>query len=154
MAFIWVRLCAVDSGNVDESVEWRTYKWSRVWSCRRRRAERSSLRGPTTTPLPPRSWRVTCDAGSPVTNTLCQWVTPQSNKQLTRCHRAFSALMLLAGRQEGHPVCNTVSCVMLAWLSLCSEAQTCTWSSCCHCHSLSLSLPSVKSRLVLRGSPG
>jgi len=36
---------------------------------------------------------------------------------------------------------------VLAWLSVCSEMQTCIWPSCCHCHSLSLA--SVKSRLVL-----
>ena len=36
---------------------------------------------------------------------------------------------------------------MLAWLSVWSELQTCIWPSWCHCHSLSLA--SVKSRLVL-----
>ena len=36
---------------------------------------------------------------------------------------------------------------MLAWLSVWSKVQTCIWSSWCHCHSLSLA--SVKSRLVL-----
>ena len=36
---------------------------------------------------------------------------------------------------------------MLAWLSVCSEVQTCIWSIGCHCHSLTLA--SVKSRLVL-----
>ena len=36
---------------------------------------------------------------------------------------------------------------MLAWLSVWSTVQTCIWSSWCHCHSLSLA--SVKSRLVL-----
>ena len=36
---------------------------------------------------------------------------------------------------------------MLAWLSAWSEEQTCIWPSWCHCHSLSLA--SVKSRLVL-----
>ena len=36
---------------------------------------------------------------------------------------------------------------MLAWLSVWSEVQTCMWPSWCHCHSLSLA--SVKSRLVL-----
>jgi len=35
----------------------------------------------------------------------------------------------------------------LAWLSVWSEVQTCIWPSWCHCHSLSLA--SVKSRLVL-----
>ena len=36
---------------------------------------------------------------------------------------------------------------VLAWLSVCNEVQTCMWPSWCHCHSLSLA--SVKSRLVL-----
>ena len=36
---------------------------------------------------------------------------------------------------------------MLAWLSAWSEVQICIWPSWCHCHSLSLA--SVKSRLVL-----
>ena len=35
---------------------------------------------------------------------------------------------------------------MLAWLSVCSEVQTCIWPSWCHCYTLSLA--SVKSRLV------
>ena len=35
---------------------------------------------------------------------------------------------------------------MLVWLSVLSEMQTCIWLSWCHCHSLSLA--SVKSRLV------
>jgi len=36
---------------------------------------------------------------------------------------------------------------VLAWLSVWSEVQTCIWPSWCHCHSLSLA--SVKSRLIL-----
>jgi len=36
---------------------------------------------------------------------------------------------------------------VLAWLSVWSEMQTCVWPSWCYCHSLSLA--SVKSRLVL-----
>ena len=60
---------------------------------------------------------------------------------------AFSALMLLVGRQGGHPACKKLSGGMLAWLSVWSEVQTCIWPSWCHCHSLSLA--SVKSRLVL-----
>ena len=68
----------------------------------------------------------------------------------------FSALMLFVGRQEGHPACKKLSGGVLAWLPVWSEVQTCIWPSCCHCHSLSLA--SVKSRLVLPfwylGSPG
>ena len=60
---------------------------------------------------------------------------------------AFSALTLLVGRQEGHPACKKLSGGVLAWLSVWSEVQTCIWPSWYHCHSLSLA--SVKSRLVL-----
>ena len=60
---------------------------------------------------------------------------------------SFSALTLLVGRQEGHPVCKKLSGGVLTWLSIWSEVQTCIWSSWCHYHSLSLA--SVKSRLVL-----
>ena len=42
---------------------------------------------------------------------------------------AFSALMLLVGRQEGHPACKKLSGVVLAWLSAWSELQTCIWPS-------------------------
>ena len=38
---------------------------------------------------------------------------------------AFSALTLLAGRQEGHPACKKLSGGVLAWLSVWSEVQTC-----------------------------
>jgi len=69
------------------------------------------------------------------------------------------ALMLFVGRQEGHPACKKLSGEVLAWLSVWSEVQTCIRPSWCHCHSLSLA--SVKSRLVLTflvlahpGSPG
>jgi len=41
----------------------------------------------------------------------------------------FSALTLLAGRQEGHPVCKNLSGGVLAWLFVCSEVQTCIWFS-------------------------
>ena len=60
---------------------------------------------------------------------------------------AFSALTLLVGRQEGYLACKKLSGEVLAWLSIWSKVQTCTWPSWCHCHSLSLA--SVKSRLVL-----
>ena len=66
---------------------------------------------------------------------------------LTCIRHAFSALTLLVGRQEGHPACKKLSGGVLAWLSVWSEVRTCICSSWCHCHSLSLA--SVKSRLVL-----
>jgi len=43
--------------------------------------------------------------------------------------RAFNGLMLLVGRQEGHPVCKNLSGGVLAWLSVWSEVQTCIWRS-------------------------
>ena len=60
---------------------------------------------------------------------------------------AFSALMLLVGWQEGHPACKKQSGGVLMWLSVWSKVQTCIWPSWCQWHSLSLA--SVKSRLVL-----
>ena len=59
---------------------------------------------------------------------------------------AFSALTRLGGRKSIRPVKKTEWWV-LAWLSVWSEVQTCIRPSWCHCHSLSLA--SVKSRLVL-----
>jgi len=63
------------------------------------------------------------------------------------CSDAFSALTLLAGRQEGHPACKNLSGGVLAWLAVWSEVQTCIWPSWCHCDSLCLG--SVKCTLVL-----
>ena len=60
---------------------------------------------------------------------------------------SFGASILLVGQQGGHPACIKLSGGVLAWLSVWSEVQTCIWPSWCHCHSLSLA--SVKSRLVL-----
>jgi len=42
---------------------------------------------------------------------------------------AFSALMLLVGRQEGHSACKKLSGGALVWLSVWSEMQTCIWPS-------------------------
>jgi len=48
---------------------------------------------------------------------------------------AFSALILLVGRQEEHPACKNLSDKVLAWLSVCSKVQmTCTCFSWCQCH--------------------
>ena len=57
---------------------------------------------------------------------------------------AFSALTLLVGRQEAHPTCKKLSGGVLVWLSVRLVYGPPSW---CHCHSLSLA--SVKSRLVL-----
>jgi len=66
---------------------------------------------------------------------------------VTDTELTFSALTLLVGWQEGHPACKKLSGGMLVWLSVWSKMDTCIWSNLCHCHSLSLA--SVKSRLVL-----
>jgi len=42
---------------------------------------------------------------------------------------AFSALTLLVGQQEGHPVCKKLSGVVLALLFVWNEVKTCVWSS-------------------------
>jgi len=66
--------------------------------------------------------------------------------QLLLITSAFSALMLLVGWQEGHPACKKQEwwgAGVIVW----SKVHTCIWPSWCHCHSLSLA--SVKSRLVL-----
>jgi len=51
------------------------------------------------------------------------------------------------GGKKGIPPIKKLSGEVLAWLSVWSEAQTCIWPSGCYCHSLSLA--SVKSKLVL-----
>ena len=53
----------------------------------------------------------------------------------------------LGGRKGIRPVKKLLSGGVLAWLFVWSEVQTCTQPSWCHCHSLSLA--SVKPRLVL-----
>jgi len=49
-------------------------------------------------------------------------VLSQSNHKvyihMQGCSRAFSALTLLVGRQEGHPTCKKLSGGVLAWLSV------------------------------------
>jgi len=52
--------------------------------------------------------------------------------------RAFSALTMLVGRQEGHPASKKLSGRMLVWLCVWVKAQICIWLSWCHCHLLSL----------------
>ena len=52
----------------------------------------------------------------------------------------------LGGRKGIRPV-KKLSSGVLAWSSVWSEMQTCIWPSWCHCHSLTLA--SVKSRLIL-----
>jgi len=88
-----------------------------------------------------------CQENHPFTHTLpCNYYATSIINFLYFLFFAFSALMLLVGRQEGHPACKKLSSGVLAWLSVWSEVQTCIWPSWCHCHSMSLA--SVKSRLV------
>ena len=42
---------------------------------------------------------------------------------------AFSAFVLLVGRQEEHPACKKLSGGVLAWLSVWTMVQTCIWPS-------------------------
>ena len=72
---------------------------------------------------------------------------PEFRTNLLYCYSAFGAFTLLVGWHEGHPACKKLRGGVLAWLSVWSEVQTCIWPSWCHC--CSLSLASVKSRLVL-----
>ena len=51
------------------------------------------------------------------------------NCSVGTAYSAFSALMLLVGRQEGHLACKKLSGEVLAWLSVWSEVQTCIWPS-------------------------
>ena len=65
------------------------------------------------------------------------WTCKKNLAVFTASAGAFSALTLLVGRQEGHPACKKQSGLVLAWLSVWSEVQTCIWPSWCHCQSLS-----------------
>ena len=90
--------------------------------------------------------------------TLCTCSTSSVPAPISSCHwcfqlvlehfQCFSASTLLVGWQERHPACKKTG-----WwgvgvvICLDFKVQTCTWPSWCHCYSLSLA--SVKSRLVL-----
>jgi len=83
----------------------------------------------------------------------CIWLYLQSGGHLAwlgHAHVSAATVFQCAinKQQEGHPACKKLSGGVLAWSSVWSEVQTCIWpTSWCHCHSLSLA--SVKSRLVL-----
>jgi len=78
---------------------------------------------------------------------LSEWYTTHYRvKHIMPSVLCLQCLTLLVGQQEGHPTCKKLRGGVLAWLSVWSKVQTCIWSSWCHCHSLSLA--SVKSRLV------
>jgi len=42
---------------------------------------------------------------------------------------AFTTMMLLVGQHEEHEACKKLTGGVLAWLSVWSEVQTCTWPS-------------------------
>ena len=67
-------------------------------------------------------------AGNHCTSILLQWHRCFYYSIFIVFH-AFSALTLLAGRQEGHLACKKLSGGVLAWLSVLSEVQTCIWPS-------------------------
>ena len=100
-------------------------------------------------PKPIRTW-AHCGVSKKEHDCLKKWVRVYLFTYLLIAFSAiaFSALMLLVGRQEGHPTCKKLSGGVLAWSSVWSRMQTCIWPSWFHCHSLSL-IASVKSRLVL-----
>ena len=75
------------------------------------------------------------------------FLIPEFGTKYQKKLAAFSALTLLVGPQEGHLACKKLSGGVLAWLSVWNEVQTSIRQSGFHCYSLSLA--SVKSRLVL-----
>ena len=81
------------------------------------------------------------------------WIQYGQNKCGLRCQCKSGVILpsvlwrcWLGGRKGIRPV-KKLSSGVLAWLSVWSEMQTCIWPGWCHCYSLSLA--SVKSRLVL-----
>ena len=89
--------------------------------------------------------RVACPYASCIETT--RYITQLNIFYLAYTYSAFSALTMLVGRQKGRPACKKNCGGVLAWLSVWNEMQTCIWPSGFHCHSMSLA--SVKSRLVL-----
>ena len=59
----------------------------------------------------------------------CRFFSVEINRECFSALISFSALMLLVGRQEGHPACKKQSGGVLAWLSVWREVQTCIWPS-------------------------
>ena len=55
---------------------------------------------------------------------LCKTFYSFTNANYFAAIKPFSALMLLVGRQEGHPACKKLSSGVLAWLSVWSEVLT------------------------------
>ena len=122
---------------------WSTTSW--------RPPSHSSAAVQAPTPRPPPAWTTPGRQHVDTQTIVLLFIHPSD--------ASFSALMLLVGRQEGHPACKKLSGGVLAWLSVWSEVQTCICPSWCHCHSLSLA--SLKSTFGFTflvpahpGSPG
>jgi len=112
--------------------------WSRAWAVQKRLNRLKRCSGVDSQKPKKRVSKQTHRQGQ--RDTLfpyCSW----RNKQ-----NYASVCCWLGGRKGIQPV-KKLSGGVLTWLSVCSEVQTCIRPSCCHCHSLSLA--SVKSRLVL-----
>ena len=129
--------------------------WIDVWTCVRRgihahvsvfiQLSQHSVLRPTVITLPssPLDLHSELTSARDSKATRCAWIH-SAWFDISVCNAdiildsAFSALMLLVGRQEGHPACKKLSGVMLAWLCVWVKVQICIWPSWCHCFSLSL----------------
>ena len=97
--------------------------------------------------------------GTAVTNAARRQKTNKYFYNMQHFTLAFSALMLLVGRQEWHPACKKLSGGVLVWLSVRSDVQISIWPSWCHCHSLSLASEKIQIGFTFLvaahpGSPG
>ena len=93
-----------------------------------------------------RVWAIACFAPQrSVNEESLRWVC-LFIRNIYNCFTCVLWHCWLGGRKCIRPVKN-LSGGVLAWLSAWSKVQTCIWPSWCHCPSLSLT--SVKSRLVL-----
>ena len=81
-----------------------------------------------------------------LTSSLCSNPDKRCTTGLLLCCETLGLQCWLGSRKGTWPV-KRLSGGVLVWLSVWSKVQTCIRSSWCHCHSLSLA--SVKSRLVL-----
>ena len=72
-------------------------------------------------------------------NNWCSWLCcleKEDEEDFFRYNKAN--LMLLVGRQEGHPACKETEWWGDGMVISLGEVQICIWPSWCHCHSLSL----------------
>ena len=90
-------------------------------------------------------WRMSSKQKLKISSSLITRLCLMTRYQSTSTVPSVLWCCWLGSRKGIRPVKNSGG--VLAWLSVWSELQTCIWPSWCHCHSLSLA--SVKSRLVL-----